>query len=128
MATQTQTQTQVQEEPLYLHINPVMGHVMDVDPQDAPAIYHALGSDHADPPNAPPQIPRWQFNVPGRGDSGGPPPGRGGGGGPPPRAPRPPPGGRGGGGGGGAFPLPGQAPPHATEKFLGNAPTIFTGD
>ena len=52
MATQTQTQTQVQEEPPYLCINPITGHVMDVDPQDAPAIYRALGSDHADPPDA----------------------------------------------------------------------------
>ena len=114
---------------------------MDVDPQDAPAIYRALGSDHADPPDAPPppQIPRWQFNVPRRGGPEGPPPGRGGGGGQPPHVPRPPlsrgggsggggGGGGRGGGGGGAFPLPGQAPPHATEKFLGNAPAIFTGD
>ena len=64
MTTQTQTQTRVQEEPPYLRINPITGHVMDVDPQDAPAIFRAMGSDHADSPDAPPQIPRWQFNVP----------------------------------------------------------------
>ena len=56
MTTQTQTQTRVREEPPYLHINPVTGHVMDVDPQDAPAIFRAMGSDHTDPPDAP-QIP-----------------------------------------------------------------------
>ena len=39
---------------------------MDIDPQDAPAVYHAMGSDHANPPDAPPQIPQWQFNVPER--------------------------------------------------------------
>ena len=109
----------------YLRINPVTGHVMDVDPQDAPAVYRAMGSDHADPPDEPPQIPRWQFDVPDR-NPGGPPPGRRGGG----QLPRPPPGGGGGGegGGGGAFPLPGHAPPHPTEKFLGNVPAVFTGD
>ena len=57
MATQTQTQTQVWEEPPYLCINPVMGHVMDVDPQDAPFIYRAMGSDHTDPPDVPPPVP-----------------------------------------------------------------------
>ena len=131
MTTQVQMQTQVQEEPPYLHINPVTGHVMDVDPQDASAVYRALGSDHANPPDKPPQVPRWQFNIPERGDLGRPPPGRGGGG-QPPCAPRPPPGGGrgggGGGGGGGAFPLPGHAPPQPTEKFLGNALATFTGD
>ena len=106
MMTQTQTQTRIREDPPYLRINPVTGHVMDVDPQDAPAVYRAMGSDHTDPPDTPPQIPRWQFDVPDR-NPGGPPP-RGGGGGQIPRAPRPPPG---GGGGRGAFPLPGHAPP-----------------
>ena len=107
MTTQTQMQMCIREEPPYLCINPVTGHVLDVDLQDAPAIYRALGSDHADPPDMPqpPQIPRWQFNIPGRGDPGGPPPGGGRGGGQLPCAPRPPPGnplgGRGGGGGGG---------------------------
>ena len=127
MMTQAQTQTQIREEPPYLRINPITGHVMDVDPQDAPAIYRALESDHADPPKVLPWVPRWQFNVPKRGSPGGPPPGRGGGG-QPPRVPRLPPGGGGGGRGGGAFPLPRQAPPQLTEKFLGNAPAVFTGD
>ena len=36
MTTQTQTQTRVREEPPYLRINPMTGHVMDIDPQDAP--------------------------------------------------------------------------------------------
>ena len=35
ITTQIQTQTRVREEPPYLRINPMTGHVMDVDPQDA---------------------------------------------------------------------------------------------
>lgn len=79
MTMQTQMQTCTCKEPPYLHINPVTGHVMDIDPQDAPTIYRTLGFDHVDPPDAlqPPQIPRWHFNIPRRGESGGPPPGGG---------------------------------------------------
>jgi hypothetical protein len=63
----TQTQTQVCEEPPYIRINPVTGHAMNIDDDTTENIRRALGSDHADPPNAPQNmsIPRWQFHIPG---------------------------------------------------------------
>ena len=60
----TQTQTRTRAEPPYLLINLITSHVMDIGPQDASNVRHALGSDHADPPKAPPVAPQWQFNIP----------------------------------------------------------------
>jgi hypothetical protein len=135
----TQTQTQVREEPPYIHINPVMGHAMNVDDDTAENIHRALGSDHADPPDEQrnTDIPRWQFQIPGHANRQPfypplqPPPqrlrgggdGDGGGGGS-----------GGGGGGGGGLPAPagpGLFPPHRRApdmKFLGSEPEAFTGD
>jgi hypothetical protein len=135
----TQTQTQVCKEPPYIHINPLTGHATNLDEDTAENIRRALGSDHADPPDAPQNtsIPRWQFQIPGNASRQPfhpplrPPPRhpmRGGGGGDGN-------GGRGGDGGGGA-PVPhegpGSFPPHGrapnTHKFLGSEPEPFTGD
>jgi hypothetical protein len=138
----TQTQMQVCKEPPYIRINPVTGHAMNVDTDTKENIRQALGSDHADPPDAPSNasIPRWQFHIPGNaGRQLFHPPTR-----PPPRCPTRDNGGGGGGGGGGGdrgrgggrLPAPhggpGLFPPHGrapdTQKFLGSKPEVFTGD
>ena len=103
-------------------INPATGHRFT---DDKAAIHQAIAPDIGDPPSA--ERPMDNLRRGGDDDddndyarrAGGPPQGPEGGG--------PPQGGRGGGppqGGGG---LPQQAHP-LTEKFMGNAPIIFTGD
>ena len=97
-------------------INPATGHrFMD----DEAAIHRAIAPDIGDPPSAERPMHHLRRNDDDDEGRGGLP---GGGGGPP----------QGGGGGGGAPPpghggLPQQAHP-LTEKFVGNAPIIFTGD
>jgi hypothetical protein len=52
MATEMQTQERTYKMSPFLPINPVTGHVMDMDPQDIENIRQAMGPDRADPPTA----------------------------------------------------------------------------
>src|SRR5258708_10551778 len=144
MATITIAQEQVMEEEEVLPIDPETGHRLT---DDDVAIHRARGPDIGDPPPAErpfrrltPQeeVEPFEFQeqacpLPDQG-----PPGGGG-------FPVGPPGGRGsppvvgwpggfGGPPGGGFPAPPPAAPaapqqpHQTNKFVGNAPVIFTGD
>src|SRR5258708_39607601 len=139
MATITIAQEQVMEEEV-LPINPETRHRLT---DNDVAIHQARGPDIRDPPPA--ERPFWRITPPeeelepfefqeqarppldqGPPGGGGFPVGPPGGGGWPGRFGGPPP--------GGGFPAPPPAAPaapqqpHQTDKFVGNAPVIFTGD